>query len=80
MSDGNMMDLGVEYGVRSMPTLMGFGGRRAERVTDRLVDTRVMSDEKAMAKWIDQEMKKGDPFPSSSQAGGGGFLARIFGS
>ncbi|KIY00829.1 uncharacterized protein Z520_03495 [Fonsecaea multimorphosa CBS 102226] len=81
-SNGNMMDLGVEYGVRSMPTLMGFGGRRAERVTERVVDTRMMSDEKAMAEWIDQEMKKGDPFPSSDQSGGrgGGFLARIFGS
>ncbi|KIW85187.1 hypothetical protein Z517_00577 [Fonsecaea pedrosoi CBS 271.37] len=80
MSNGNMMDLGVEYGVRSMPTLMGFGGRRAERVTDRLVDTRMMGDEKAMAKWIDDEMKKGDSFPSSNQSGGGGFLSKIFGS
>ncbi|KIW91562.1 uncharacterized protein Z519_07529 [Cladophialophora bantiana CBS 173.52] len=79
ISNGNMMDLGVEYGVRSMPTLMGFGGRRAERVTERLVDTRMLSNEKAMAKWVDEEMKKGDPSPSSSQSGGGGFLARIFG-
>ncbi|OAP60242.1 hypothetical protein AYL99_05244 [Fonsecaea erecta] len=85
-SNGNMMDLGVEYGVRSMPTLIGFGGRRAERVTDRLVDTRMMGDQKAMAQWIDQEMKKGDPFPSSNNqsggggGGGGGLLGRIFGS
>ena len=33
MSNGKMIDLGVEYGVNSMPTLVGFGGRRAERVT-----------------------------------------------
>ncbi|EXJ68775.1 uncharacterized protein A1O5_07706 [Cladophialophora psammophila CBS 110553] len=79
ISNGNMMDLGVEYGVRGMPTLMGFGGRRAERVTERLVDTRMLSNEKAMAKWVDEEMKKGDASSSSSQSGGGGFLARIFG-
>lgn len=77
-SNGNMMDLGVEYGVTSMPTLMGFGGRRAERVTERVVDTRLMSDAKAIAAWVDEQMKKGDPFPSQG-SGGGGILSRIFG-
>ena len=62
----------------SMPTLIGFGGRRAQRVTERIVDMRLLSDERAMAKWIDEEMKKGDPFPSPG--GGGGFLSKIFGS
>ncbi|EXJ92871.1 hypothetical protein A1O3_01425, partial [Capronia epimyces CBS 606.96] len=71
-SSGNMLDLGVEYGVTSMPTLMGFGGRRAERVTDRVVDTRLMSDPKSVAAWLDEQMRKGDPF--SSQGGGGGLL------
>ena len=78
-SNGKMLDLGVEYGVTSMPTLIGFGGRRAQRVTDRIVDTRMLSDERAMGKWIDEEMKKGDPFPSQG-GGGGGILSRIFGS
>lgn len=74
-----MLDLGVEFGVTSMPTLIGFGGRRAQRVTERIVDTRFLSDERAMGKWIDEEMKKGDSFPSS-EGGGGGFLSNIFGS
>jgi hypothetical protein len=81
-SNGSMMDLGVEYGVTSMPTLMGFGGRRAERVTDRVVDTRLLSNETSLAAWLDEEMKKGDPFPGSGQSGSGstgGLLSRIFG-
>ncbi|KIW66713.1 hypothetical protein PV04_06018 [Phialophora macrospora] len=78
MSNGKMLDLGVEYGVTSMPTLIGFGGSRAERVTERIVETRMLSNEGAMAKWIDEEMKKGDPFPG--QGGGGGVLSKIFGS
>ena len=77
-SNGKMLDLGVEFGVTSMPTLIGFGGRRAQRVTERIVDTRMLSDERAMGRWIDEEMKKEDPFPS--QGGGGGFLGRLFGS
>ncbi|KIX02821.1 uncharacterized protein Z518_08764 [Rhinocladiella mackenziei CBS 650.93] len=69
---GNMFDLAVEYGVSSMPTLMGFGGRRAERVTERLVDTRVMSDGRRMTTWVDDQMRKGDRFPASSQDGSNG--------
>jgi thiol-disulfide isomerase/thioredoxin len=82
-SNGTMMDLGVEYGVTSMPTLIGFGGRRAERVTDRLVDTRFMSNPQQMAAWVDEQMKRGDPFPGQKGGGGGGggggILSRIFG-
>lgn len=81
-SNGNMMDLGVEYGVTSMPTLMGFGGRRAERVTERIVDTRFLGDEAGLARWVDEQMKKGDPFPGQSDGGSGGaggILRRIFG-
>ncbi|ETI22802.1 hypothetical protein G647_06878 [Cladophialophora carrionii CBS 160.54] len=78
MSNGKMLDLGVQYAVTSMPTLIGFGGRRAERVTERIVDTRMLSNEGVMAKWIDEEMKKGDPFPG--QTGTGGLLSKIFGS
>ncbi|KAI1618073.1 hypothetical protein EDD36DRAFT_491579 [Exophiala viscosa] len=80
-SNGNMMDLGVEWGVTSMPTLVGFGGRRAERVTERVVDTRMLSDPVRMAEWVDEWMRKGDPFAKggSGGAGGGGILSRIFG-
>jgi thiol-disulfide isomerase/thioredoxin len=86
MSNGKMLDLGVEYGVSSMPTLIGFGGRRAERVTERVVDVRMMGDEAAMGRWIDEEMKRGDPFPVQGGGGSGGsggrgrILSRIFGS
>jgi hypothetical protein len=76
-----MMDLGVEFGISSMPTLVGFGGRRGERVTDRVSDTRLLADERGMGEWVDQEMKKGDSYPSSGGSGGGmGLLRRIFGS
>jgi hypothetical protein len=77
-SNGNMMDLGIEYGITSLPTLAGFGGRRTERLTDRIVDTRMMGDKMRIAAWIDQEMEKGDPFGTGG--GGGGLFARIFGS
>ncbi|KAJ4523662.1 hypothetical protein HRR83_000309 [Exophiala dermatitidis] len=83
-SNGSMMDLGIEYGVTSMPTLMGFGGRRAQRVTDRLVDTRLMSNPTALAAWVDEQMRKGDPYAtggsgSGGGGGSGGLLGRIFG-
>jgi len=78
-SNGSMMDLGVEYGVNSMPTLIGFGGRRAERVTDRVVDTRLLTNEVSLAAWLDDEMKKGDPFPGAGGGSSGGLLSRIFG-
>jgi hypothetical protein len=81
-SNGNMTDIGVEYGVRSMPTLIGFGGRRAERVTERLSDLKVLGERKRLEEWIDQEMEKGDPYPSGGDGAGGsgkGLLARLFG-
>lgn len=81
-SNGPMTDVGVEFGVRSMPTLIGFGGRRAERVTERLADLKVLGDRARLAEWVDQEMAKGDPFPSGGGGDGGagkGLLARLFG-
>lgn len=82
-SNGNMTDVGVEYGVRSMPTLIGFGGRRSERLTERLVDVRMLSDRGRMGEWIDEAMESGDPFPagggSGGDGGGKGLLARLFG-
>jgi hypothetical protein len=77
-SNGNMMDLGIEYGITSLPTLAGFGGRRTGRLTDRLVDTKMMGDKMRMGAWIDEEVKKGDPFETGS--GGGGLFAGLFGS
>jgi hypothetical protein len=75
-SNGNMMDLGVEYGITSLPTLVGFGGRRAERVTDRLVDWKMMANKTRIEGWIDEQMSKDDP---SGSTGSGGILAKIFG-
>jgi hypothetical protein len=76
-SNGNMMDLGIEYGITSLPILAGFGGRRTERLTERIVDTKMMGDKIRMAAWIDEKMEKGDPFGTES---GGGLFARLFGS
>lgn len=70
-----MYDVGIEYGVRTVPTLIGFGGRRAERVTDRLANENQLKDRHFMQEWIDEVMKRGDPHPRQ----GTGILARIFG-
>ena len=78
-SNGKMMDLGVEWGVSSMPTLVGFGGRRADRITERLDDIKVMSDKVRISAWVDEAMRKGNPFGTQG-GGGGGLLSRLFGS
>ena len=79
-SNGPMTDLGVEWGVTSMPTLIGFGGRRAYRITERLADTRLMCDKARIGEWVDEAMRKGDPYPSGSEGGSGkGLLSRLFG-
>lgn len=70
-----MYDAGIEYGVRSVPTLIGFGGRRAERITDRLADEKKLKDKQYMQDWIDEIMKQGDPHPSRSK----GLFAWLFG-
>ncbi|RVX74461.1 hypothetical protein B0A52_01587 [Exophiala mesophila] len=83
-SNGRMMDLGIEYGVTSLPTLIGFGGRRAQRVTDRVVDTKLLTDRARMEQWVDEVMSKGDPFAVDGGSGGvggsgSGVLGRLFG-
>lgn len=70
-----MYDIGIEYGVTSIPVLIGFGGRRAERITDRVTDVNRMKDKEWLQNWIDEAMKKGDPHPSE----GKGWFAKIFG-
>lgn len=70
-----MYDVGIEYGVRSVPTLIGFGGRRAERITDRLADEKKLKDKEYMQNWIDETMNKGDPHPSE----GKGLFGMVFG-
>ena len=62
-----------------MPTLIGFGGRRADRITERLADTKLMSDSASMGDWIDEAMRKGDPFATGNGGGKGGLLSRLFG-
>lgn len=77
-----MYDVGIEYGVRSVPVLMGFGGRRAERITERVSEERKLADRAFMEGWIDEVMAKGDPHgvgEGGSSGGGGGLFARIFG-
>lgn len=81
-SNGAVADLGVEYGISSIPTLVGFGGRRAERVTERIVDMKMMGNREKMKAWVDDCMEKGDPFGSNSgngSAGTPGILGRLFG-
>ena len=68
-----MTDIGIEYGVTSVPTLVGFGGRRAERVTDRIVDTKLLADKDRMLEWVDKVMQKGDPHGTGGSSGGGLF-------
>jgi len=69
-----MYDVGIEYGVRSVPTLIGFGGRRAERITDRLADEKKLKGKHFMQDWVDEVMKQGDPHPSE----GKGLFAWLF--
>lgn len=81
-SNGIVADLGVEYGISSIPSLAGFGGRRAERVTQRIVDTKMMASTERMRAWLDEWMEKGDPFRTDSGNGSGrarGILGRLFG-
>jgi thiol-disulfide isomerase/thioredoxin len=78
-SNGPMTDLGVEWGVTSMPTLIGFGGRRADRITERLADTKLMCDKPRITQWVDEAMQKGDPYSTGSGSGKGGLLSRLFG-
>jgi hypothetical protein len=68
-----MTDIGIEYGVASIPTLVGFGGRRAERVTDRIVDIKMLANKDRMREWIDGVMQKGDPHNTRGSSGGGLF-------
>lgn len=75
--NGAVADLGFEYGISSIPSLVGFGGRRAERVTERVVDIKMMTSRDRMKAWIDEWMEKGDPFGTDS--GGGSSTGSIFG-
>ena len=78
-SNGKMMDLGVEWGISSIPTIIGFGGRRADRITERLDDTKIMTDSARIGQWVDEAMRKGDPFSTQGGGGSGGLLSRLFG-
>ena len=80
-SNGTLADLGVEYGISSIPSLVGFGGRRAERVTEKLVDTNMMGDRERMKACLDEWMEKGNPSgpdKGNGSRGIGGILGRLF--
>jgi len=81
-SNGSVADLGMEYGISSIPSLVGFGGRRAERVTERVVDIQLMGDRERMKAWLDDWMEKGDPFGTDSGNASrrtAGLLGKLFG-
>ena len=81
-SNGPVADLAIEYGISSIPSLVGFGGRRAERVTERVVETTSMSSGERMKVWLDEWMEKGDPSetdPGNGSAGPKGIIGRLFG-
>ncbi len=81
-SNGAVADLGVEYGISSIPSLVGFGGRRSERVTERIVDTKIMGSRGDMKAWLDEHMEKGDPSGTdrgSDSGGTGSILGKFFG-
>lgn len=50
----------------------------AQRITDRMVDTRMMSDQEQIMNWMNEQVRKGGPFPT--QGSGAGLLSKIFGS
>ena len=81
-SNGAVADLGVEYGISSIPSLVGFGGRRAERVTERVVDTKMMGSREEMTIWLDKWMEKGDSWGTDTRSGSvgtEGLLGKLFG-
>lgn len=82
-SNGPVANLGMEYGITSLPTLAGFGGRRAERMTEKVVDTKLMASRERMEAWLDEWMEKGDPSGTGTGTDGGmggdGLLGRVFG-
>ena len=71
---GSMMELGVEFGVTSVPTLLAFGPRRREpRFASRVTDVMKMTDREWLQTWIDEEMAKPE-----GGGGAGGILGRLF--
>jgi hypothetical protein len=81
-SNGGVAGLGMEYGISSIPSLVGFGGRRAERVTETVVDIQLMGNRERMKAWLDDWMEKGDPFGIDSAKGSRrttGLLGKLFG-
>jgi len=71
-----MMELGVEFGVTSVPTLLAFGTRRREpRFASRVTDVKKMGDRDWLQTWIDKEMAR----PEGGGGGtGGGILGKLF--
>lgn len=68
-----MMELGAEFGVTSVPTLLAFGSRRREaRFASRVTDVKRMADPEWLQRWIDEEVAK-------DEGGGGGATGGILG-
>ena len=60
-SNGAVADLGIEYGISGIPSMVAFGGRRAQRLTEIEEDVFLMSKEERVEEWLNRWMGKGDP-------------------
>lgn len=66
-------ELAMQYGIRSVPTLVAFGRREAQMET-MITDVEKMKSERFLREWIEREASRG------GQGGAGGsFLGGLFG-
>jgi len=72
--------LGVEYGIKGVPTLMAFGARSGEpRFNSRVesADTKRLGDAMWVEGWIRERVE--EEVQSVGGGGGGGLFAKLFG-
>ncbi|KAG9258694.1 uncharacterized protein F5Z01DRAFT_670401 [Emericellopsis atlantica] len=73
------MELGQRYMITSLPTLLGFDGRR-EEVVARLVDGRKLADKQFLEEWIWELAKRGGGGGGGGSSGEKGLFGGLFGS
>lgn len=70
------MELGVEFGITNLPTLLAFGPRRQEpRFSSRITDIKRMMDRDWLQQWVNEEAAKGE---GGEGGAGGGLLGKLF--
>lgn len=70
-----MANLGVEYGVANIPTLMSIEPRRSERrLGTKVTDVKALSDKKFLEDWLHKEMSTEEP----GNIGTGSVFGRLF--